>query len=122
MLCLFLWKDIANVSPVSCWNGYCTNQELSEIAGGLLKLPSTTAAVEQSFSCYRNIHTAKRNRLTTDRASKLVFASQNMLRTTGQQFKHSSQAAQTSMTNDSEKSTHVPFAKDAIKLESSCDE
>ena len=40
----FLWKNIANISPVSWWNGYCTNQELSKIAGRLLKLPSTTAA------------------------------------------------------------------------------
>ena len=47
----FLWKNIANISPVSWWNGFCTNQELSKIAGRLLKLPSTTAAVEQSFSC-----------------------------------------------------------------------
>ena len=78
----YLWKNIANNSPVSWWNGYCTDQELSKIAGRLLKLPSTTAAVERSFSCYSNIHTAKRNRLTNDRVSKLVFVSQNIQRTT----------------------------------------
>ena len=103
----FLWKNIANISPVFWWNGYCTNQELSKIGGRLLKLPWTTAAVERFFSCYSNIHTAKRNRLTNDRASKLVFVSQNIQRTTGQQSKQSSQAAQTSMTSDSEKSVHV---------------
>ena len=112
----FLWKSIANISRVSWWNGYCTNQELSKIAGRLLKLPSTAAAVERSFSCYRNIHTAKRNRLTNDRASKLVFVSQNIQRTTGQHSKHSRQAAQTSMTSDSEKSVHVPIAEDAIEI------
>ena len=74
----FLWKNIANISPVSWWNGYFTKQKLSKIAGRLLKLPSTTAAVERSLSCYSNIHTAKRNRLTNDRASKLVFVSQNI--------------------------------------------
>ena len=89
----FLWKNIANISPVSWWNRYCTNQELSKIADRLLKLPSTTAAVERSFSCYSNIYTAKRNRLTIDKASKLVFVFQNIQRTTGQQSKHSSQAA-----------------------------
>ena len=98
---LFLWKNIENVSPVSCWNGYCANQELIKIAGRLLDLPLTTAAVERSFSCYSNIHTAKCNRLTNDRASKLVFVSQNIQRTTGQQSKHLSQVAQTSMTSDS---------------------
>ena len=118
----FLWKNIANVSPVFCWNGYSTNQELSKIAGRLLKLPSTTAGVQRSFSCYSNIHTAKRNRLTNDRASKLVFVSQNISRTTGQQVKHLCQAAQTSMTSDSEKSVYVPIAEDAIEIESSNDE
>ena len=53
----FLWKNC----PVSWWNGYCTNQELSKIAGRLLKLLLTTAAAERSFSCYSNIHIAKRN-------------------------------------------------------------
>ena len=118
----FLWKNIANISPVSWWNGNCSNQELSKIAGRLFKLPSTTAAVERSFSFYSNIHTTKRNRLTNDRASKLVFVSQNIPRTAGQQSKHSSQAAQTSMTRDSEKSVHVPIAEDAIEIESSSDE
>ena len=99
-----------------------TNQELSKIAGRLLKLPSTTAAVERSFSCYRNIHTAKRNQLTNDRASKLVFVSQNIPCTAGQQSKHSSQAAQTLMTSDLEKSVYVPIAVDAIEMESSSDE
>ena len=84
----FWWKNIAKTSPVSWWNGYCTNQELSKIAGRPLKLPSTIAAVERSFSCYSNIDTAKRNQLTNDRASKLVFVSQNTQRTTGQQSKH----------------------------------
>ena len=76
-----LWQNIANISPVSWWNGYCTNQELSKIAGRLLKLPSI-AAVERSFSCYSNIHAAKRNRLTNYRASKLAFVFQNIQRTT----------------------------------------
>ena len=41
---------------------------------------------------------------------------------TGQQSKHSSQAAQTSMTSDLRKSVHVPTAEDAIETESSSDE
>ena len=119
----FLWKNIANISPVSWWNGYCTNQELSKIAGRLLKLPSTTAAVERSFSCYSNIHTAKRNRLTNDRAPNLYFFSKHTAHYfTGQQSKHSSQASQTSMTCTSEKRVPFPIAEDAIKIISSSDE
>ena len=41
-------------------------------------MPATTAAVERSFSCYSNIHSAKRNRLSNDRASKLVYVSLNL--------------------------------------------
>ena len=117
-----LWKNIASISPVSWWNDYCTNQELSKIAVRLLKLPPTTAAVEQFFSCYSNIHTAKRNQLTNDRASKLIFISHNIQRTTGQQSKHSSQATHTSLTSDSKKSVHVSIAEEAIEIESSSDE
>ena len=57
-----------------------------------------------------------------DRASKLKIVFQNIQCTTGQQSEPSSQAAQTSMTSDSEKSVHVPVAEDSIKIESSSDE
>ena len=117
----FLWKNIANISPLSWWDGYCTNQESNKIAGRLLQLPSTTAAVERSFSCHSNYHTSKRNRLTNDRESKLVFVSQNIQCTTGQLSTHSSQAAQISMTSNSEKRGHVPIAEDAFEIESSSD-
>ena len=60
--------------------------------------------------------------MTNERASKLAFVSQNIQRTTGQQPKHSSQAAQTSMTIDLEKIVHVPIAEDAIEIENSSDE
>ena len=44
----------------------------------VLRLPATTAAVKRSFSCCSNIHSAKRNRLSNDRASKLVYVSLNL--------------------------------------------
>ena len=74
----FLWQNVANISPTAWWNGFCANQELCKIASKILNLPSTTAAVERSFSTYANIHTAKRNKLSNDRARKLVFISQNI--------------------------------------------
>ena len=66
------------IRPTAWWKGFCSNQELSKIASKILSLPSTTAAVERSFSTYGNIHTAKRNRLSNDTAKKLVFISQNI--------------------------------------------
>ena len=43
-----------------------------------MRLPATSAAVEQSFSCYSYVHTAKRNRLSNERAAKVVYVSQNV--------------------------------------------
>ena len=57
---------------------YCGRKELNKIAGKILRLPTTSAAVERSFSCYSNVHTAKRNRLSNERAAKVVFVSQNL--------------------------------------------
>ena len=54
----FLWKNDAKMPPVACWNAYFSNQEITEIAMRILRLPATTAAVERSFSCYSNIHSA----------------------------------------------------------------
>jgi len=34
--------------------------------------------MERTFSSYGNIHTAKRNRLTNDRAGKLVYINHNL--------------------------------------------
>ena len=44
----------------------------------ILLLPPTSAAFERSFSRQSWIHNQKRNRLTNDRASKLVFLSHNL--------------------------------------------
>ena len=74
----FLWKNVEKISPTAWWKGFCSTQELSKIACKLLNLPSTTASVERSFSTYANIHTAKRNKLSNDKAKKLVFISQNI--------------------------------------------
>ena len=73
----FLWKNVAKMSPLAWWNAYSSNQEITKVAVRILRLPATTAAVERSFSCYSNIHSAKRYRLSNDRASKLVFVSLN---------------------------------------------
>ena len=39
---------------------------------------SSSAATEKSVSRYGNVHTIKRNRLTTERAGKIIFASFNL--------------------------------------------
>ena len=74
----FLWKNVAKMSSVAWWNAYFSNQEITKMAIRILRLPATTAAVERSFSCYSNIHSAKRNRLSNDRAFKFVYVSLNL--------------------------------------------
>ena len=44
----------------------------------MLDLLPTSAAVERSFSKYANIHSLKRNKLTTERAAKLVYIAHNL--------------------------------------------
>jgi len=74
----FIWKASLSVPPLTWWNGMCASRPLAIIARKILSLPATSAACERSFSTYANIHTAKRNRLTTSRAGKLVYISQNL--------------------------------------------
>ena len=74
----FLWTAIDLTFAPNWWKGLCSSTELSKVAAKILQLPATSAACERSFSCYANIHNAKRNRLTNERAGKLVFVSQNL--------------------------------------------
>ena len=53
-------------------------KELNKIVCKILRLSATSAAVERSFSCYSNVHKAKRNRLSNERAGKVVLVSQNI--------------------------------------------
>ncbi|XP_065668867.1 uncharacterized protein LOC136088628 [Hydra vulgaris] len=76
----FIWASVKHSSPVSWWKGICCSCApiLSNIASKILLLPPTSAAVERSFSRQSWIHNQKRNRLTNDRALKLVFISHNL--------------------------------------------
>ena len=51
---------------------------LSEPAQILLTIPPSSAASERNFSAWSTVHTKKRNRLTTQRAGKLVYIYHNL--------------------------------------------
>ena len=74
----FLWKAITTTTPQAWWSGLCGSLELSKIAVMILNMPPTSASVERSFSTHKDIHSAKRNRLTTTRSGKLVYVSHNL--------------------------------------------
>ncbi|MCL4136908.1 UNVERIFIED_CONTAM: hypothetical protein GTU68_043368 [Idotea baltica] len=74
----FLWTAVSSIAPQAWWLGLCKSTELAKIASRILELPATSAACEQSFSALGNIHTLRRNRLTTQNASKLLYIKQNL--------------------------------------------
>ena len=57
---------------------YCGRKELNKIACKILRFRAKSAALKQSFSCHSNVHTAKQNRPSNERAAKVVFVSQNI--------------------------------------------
>ena len=68
----FLRKNVSAISPIAWWNGYCGSKELNNIACKIVRLPATSAAVEQSFSCYSTAYTTKQNGLSNEREAKVV--------------------------------------------------
>lgn len=73
----FVWAGSTNIKPVNWWKGFFAHTELGTIAEKILSTPLTSAATERSFSTIGNIHTKKRNRLTTNRACKITYVAHN---------------------------------------------
>lgn len=76
----FVWDSLKSgkLSAVTWWKSICSTTKLSRVAVEILSCPPTTAATERSFSTYGNVHTNKRNRLTNERAQKIVYVRQNL--------------------------------------------
>lgn len=74
----FVWKCAQELDPTTWWKGMCSTSALSKVACAILSMATTSAATERSFSTYSQIHTKKRNRLTTARAGKIVYISHNL--------------------------------------------
>lgn len=66
------------VKPIDWWKGALNGSPLSKIAIAILSLPCTSAATERSFNTYSWIHNAKRNRLSNQRAGKIVYVSHDI--------------------------------------------
>ena len=116
----FLWKNVAKMSPVAWWNAYFSIQEVTKMAIRILRLPATTAAVERSFSCDSNIHGAKRNRLSNDRASKLVNVSLNLEPLAQTKRNHANKIIQTEL--EKTNANAQTYAATSIEVYSSSDE
>lgn len=73
----FLWVSCSNVKPIDWWKTFFGHTALAKMAEKILTAPMTSAATERSFSTFGNIHTKKRNRLTTERSGKITFVAHN---------------------------------------------
>lgn len=73
----FIWSQVDETDSLSWWKGICSSTQLHKIAVAILSAPCTSAATERTFSAQADVHNAKRNRLTTERAGKITFISHN---------------------------------------------
>ncbi|KAJ8912360.1 hypothetical protein NQ315_014727, partial [Exocentrus adspersus] len=74
----FLWNAVNNVDSLTWWQGYCLKTNLAKPGIAILSMPPTSAATERSFSSYSLVHTAKRNRLTVEKAGLLTYVHHNL--------------------------------------------
>ena len=74
----YVWETAKKVECITWWKGICCKTKLKDLAIVLLGLPASSAATERSFSTYSFLHCKKRNRLTTERAGKLLYISHNL--------------------------------------------
>ena len=74
----YIDRIVDYTSPITWWNGMCSSTELSKVASGILSLPPTSASVERACSHHSHMRSSDCNRLTTDRAAKLVFIAYNL--------------------------------------------
>lgn len=73
----FVWVSVKNVKPTVWWKSFFGHTVLGQMAEKILTCPLTSAATERSFKTFGNVHTKKRNRLTTERSGKITFIAHN---------------------------------------------
>ena len=81
------WKSEAIANPIDWWNGF--QQEipvLGKFAIKLMSIPASNAASERNWSNFGFIQNIKRNRLTNERAFKLVSIYTNLRLANGQKL------------------------------------
>lgn len=79
-----VWRSAKGTDSLTWWKAFFSQQELCKVAVRLLGLPATAASCERNFKAYSLIKTKKRNRLTVERANKLVYVKYNLKLLEGQ--------------------------------------
>ena len=65
------------MSPLIWWRSLRGTNLLADVSIKILSAPTTSAATERSFKAFSDIHSTKRNRLTTVRAAKIAYLAHN---------------------------------------------
>ncbi|KAL1448509.1 hypothetical protein WDU94_006621, partial [Cyamophila willieti] len=73
----FMWEDLEKICPSLWWRTLRGTCDLAEVALKILGAPTSSAATERTFSTFAWIHSDRRNRLSSDRAAKITYISQN---------------------------------------------
>jgi Protein of unknown function (DUF 659)/hAT family C-terminal dimerisation region len=74
----YMWSACESILGHVWWTVFCARTQLATIATKILALPASSAACERTFSTYKDVHSYKRNRLTTERAGKLAYIKHNL--------------------------------------------
>jgi len=69
----FIWDSTKTKKTIRWGKGLCRSSPLQNIAIRILSIPSTSAATERSFSTFASNHTKSRNKLITERATKMTY-------------------------------------------------
>ena len=69
----FIWKFVQYTSPITWWKAMCSSTELLKVAAVIWVCLQLLLQLSQS-----HLHSAERNRLTTARAAKLVYAAHHL--------------------------------------------
>jgi len=73
----FIWKSANITNSITRWKGMCGKTVPKYVEIAILSLPSSSTATERSISSYSDV-TAKRNRLTEEKAGKLTCVKHNL--------------------------------------------
>lgn len=74
---MMTWELNPSTFPVSCYRGLYDTVSLSEIPIGILSAPVSSTETERSFTTFSFIHNNWRNKLTTERAWRIISISHN---------------------------------------------
>ncbi|KAF2883163.1 hypothetical protein ILUMI_23011 [Ignelater luminosus] len=109
----YVLKSIQKLDPVTWWKGTCFGSNLGKIAIDILNMPASSTATERSFSTYGNIYTAKRNRLTAERAEKVTFIAHNLklLEQKSKTFEHQEQDTSTTIIDQEPTTSQDPTVR-----------